>query len=149
MKKYLIGIRDMELEECDMAIINANSKEDDIEKYISNIGIESESFLDDVYSIMCNASYAEQLFVDTNGNKLFDINRESKYSNKEIEEFFIMNVKKLFEGHEDWYNLYMKLYNDEDVKFPKEMLIHMGKKDRHISNDLLCMDIEKDIRVIS
>lgn len=64
LKKYLICIDYLELKECEVAIVLVDNKENAIEKYISNISIKNEFFLENVYSPYVNMSYAETLFRD-------------------------------------------------------------------------------------
>lgn len=162
LKKYLIGIEDLELREAEVAIVLADNKENAIEKYVANISIKNEFFLEDVYSPCVNMSYAENLFKDSNGKYLYDEYGNPRYSHEEIDVFFKNNVAKLFKDNKDWYNLYMSIfeYEDEDEKdedgyfipksvtFPDEMLIHMFKNQEIYINELFCKEIGVDIKEI-
>lgn len=160
LKKYLIGIEDLELREAEVAIVLADNKENAIEKYIANISIKNEFFLEDVYSPCVNMSYAETLFRDNDGEHLYDEYGNPKYSEEEIDIFFKNNVAKLFKDNKDWYNLYMSIFEYEDEKdedgyfipknvtFPNEMLVHMFKNKESYMNELLCKEIGVEIEEI-
>lgn len=160
LNKYLIGIEDLELREAEVAIVLAYSKEKAIEKYIANIGIKNEFFLENVYSPIWNESYAENLLKDNNGERLYDNYGNSIYSQKEIDNFFNNNVRNLFKNNPDWYNLYMSIFEYEDEKdedgyfipksvtFPDEMLVHMFKNEESYMNELLCKEIGVEIEEI-
>lgn len=160
LKKYLIGIEDLELREAEVAIVLADNKENAIEKYISNIAIKNELFLEDVYSPCVNMSYAENLFKDNEGNHLYNDCGHPRYSEEEIDSFLRNNVSNLFKGHNDWYNLYMSIFEYKDEKdedgyfipkcviFPDEMLIHMFKNNESYMNELLCKEICVEIKEI-
>lgn len=159
-KKYLIGIEDLELRDAQVVIVLADNKENAIEKYIANISIKDKLFLEDVYSPCINMSYAENLFTDSDGEYLYDEYGNPRYSYEEIDEFFNNNVRNLFKGNNDWYNLYMSIFEYEDEKdedecfipknvtFPDEMLIHMFKNNERYMNELLCKEIGVDIKEI-
>ncbi|MGG7212081.1 hypothetical protein ACQPUY_00535 [Clostridium nigeriense] len=160
LKKYLIGIDDLELREAEVAIVLADNKESAIEKYIANIGIKNEFFLEDVYSPCVNMSYAESLFEDNYEEHIYNGYGYSRYSQEEIDEFFNDNVKNLFKGNDDWYKLYMSIFEYEDEKnedgylipktvtFPNEMLVHMFKNNESYMNELLCKEIGVEIKEI-
>lgn len=160
LKKYLIGIKDLELKESEVAIVLAESKESAIEKYIANISIKNKFFLEDVYSPCINMSYAESLFIDSNGEYLYDEYGNPRYSYEERERFFNNNVAKLFKDNKDWYNLYISIFEYEDEKdedgcfipkkvtFPDEMLIHMFKNNESYMKELLCKEIGVEIKEI-
>lgn len=146
MKKYLVCYSENDIKDCEMVIVNAESKEEAIDKYITNIVINHSWFLESVYDTARNMSYAEALYVDEHKQYLFDEYGNPKYSYEKINEYFLNNVKELFKGKEDWYNLYMKLFNGEQVVFPREMLIHMYKNNPYnTKEELLCKNIEEDI----
>jgi hypothetical protein len=151
LNRYLVGISDFNFEEAKLVIINAENKQNAIEKYIANIEIKDEIFLENVYDSAYNMSYAEQLYVDNNGTYLFDDCGNPRYSHDEIDKFFNNNVRKLFKGNEEWYNLYMFMTNQEEgeekIVFPDEMLIHMYKNSNCI-DEILCFDMEKEIKEI-
>nr|WP_302660418.1 hypothetical protein [uncultured Clostridium sp.] len=157
-KKYLIGIEGLDLIESEAAVIWADNKENAIEKYISNIGIKNEFFLENVYSPCINMSYAESLFKDNNGEYLYDNYGNPRYSYEEREKFFNSNVANLFKDNKDWYNLYMSIFEYEDdkdedvipksVTFPNEMLVHMYKNNKSYMDELLCKEIGVEIEEI-
>lgn len=160
LKKYLIGISDLELRDSEVAIVLADTKENAIEKYIANIGIKNEFFLEDVYSPTWNESYAENLLKDSNGERIYDYYGNSIYSQKEIDNLFKNNVRNLFKDNQDWYNLYMSIFEYEDEKdedgyfipksvtFPDEMLVHMFKNKESYMSELLCKEIGVEIEEI-
>lgn len=148
LNKYLIGIEDLELRESQIVIVLADSKENAIEKYIANISIKDKTFLDDVYCPCINMSYAEHLFIDDNGDYLYDEYGNPRYSYEERQHFFKNNVADLFENNKDWYNLYLSIFeneNDENIIFPNEMLIHMYKNDKSYSDELFCKELGVEI----
>jgi hypothetical protein len=151
LNKYLVGIGDLEFKEANLAIINAENKQSAIDKYVANIEIKDELFLEDVYSTSVNMSYAEHLYRDNNGEYLFDNYGNEKYAIEEIEKFFEGNVRKLFKDNEEWYDLYMSMTNqeegEEEIMFPDEMLIHMYREGKDI-NEILCLEIGKEIKEI-
>lgn len=159
-KKYLIGVKDLELIKSEVAIVLAENKENAIEKYIANIAIKNEFFLEYVYTPSRNLSYAENLFKDNNGALLYDNYGNSIYSQQEIDIFFNNNVRNLFKNNQDWYDLYMSIFEyenekDEDgcfipkkVIFPNEMLIHMFKHNKMYMEELLCKEIGVEIKKI-
>lgn len=141
----------MEFEEANLVIINAENKQIAIDKYIANVEIKDEIFLEDVYSTAYNISYAEHLYVDNNGDYLFDNYGNERYKIEEIEKFFEDNVRKLFKDNEEWYSLYMSMTNqkegEEEIVFPDEMLIHMYRDGKDI-NEILCLEMGKEIKEI-
>ena len=151
MNKYLVGISDLDFKEANLAIINAENKQSAIDKYIANIEIRDELFLEDVYSTSINMSYAEHLYVDNNGDHLFDNSANQRYKSEEIEKFFEGNVRKLFKDNEEWYDLYMSMTNqeegEEEIIFPDEMLIHMYREGKDI-DEILCLEMGKEIKEI-
>lgn len=149
MNKYLVGISDLEFREANVVVIDAEDKQEAIDKYIANVEIKDSFFLEDVYSTACNMSYAEQFYIDNNGEYVFDDFGNPRYTYEEIEEFFDRNIRKLFKDNEDWYNLYMSMRNQADdekrIVFPDEMLIHMYKQGRNIE-EILCLHIGTEIK---
>lgn len=151
MNKYLVGLGGIEFEDAGVVIMSAQNKMEAAEKYVANVEIRNELFLNYAYSTDCNSGFSGIFYEDNYGEHSFDENGNPRYSPDEIQEIFNKNLKKVFENHEEWQELYWRMTNqqenEEKVVFPDEMLIYIYKYEADLDG-ILCLDIENEIEEI-
>lgn len=106
----------------------ASSKDEAIDKYISQIEIHSELFLEHLYDKSVNMSFAEHFWLQTEVEQKHFMSNEGDV--RTTDEQFEQRVKSFFGEYKDYSALYLDWYFDmdrgsDDVKFPTEMLLYI------------------------
>ncbi len=127
MPTYLVGFSESEAQEQDFKMIEASSENEAIDTFIQTFAIAEDLFVEYVYSRSVNMSFAEQFWLQTEGeDTLFNKTGRIVVDDEE----FKKRVRAFFGRHRDYAERYIAYYFDaEDCPntgpFPQEMLIYM------------------------
>lgn len=127
MPTYLVGFSESEAQEQDFKMIEASSENEAIDTFIQTFAIAEDIFVEYVYSRSVNMSFAENFWLQTEGEEtLFNKTGRIVIDDEE----FKKRVRAFFGGHRDYAERYIAYYfNAEDCPntgpFPQEMLIYM------------------------
>ena len=130
--KYIVGIRDTQLEEIEFAIVEAENEEDAIIKYIVEVDSQESIFIDHLYGRSVNMSFAEAFFFQSS-QESEDFSMSGDVSIDEDE--FKRRVRVFFKDKQEFADMYLKHWyskEDDDLKtgitFPDDMILYMTLK---------------------
>jgi hypothetical protein len=130
MPTYRVGFSESEAQEQDFKMIEASSANEAIDTFIQTFAIAEDLFVEYVYSRSVNMSFAENFWVQTEGEEtLFHKTGRIVIDDEE----FKKRVRAFFGGHRDYAERYIAYYFDAEDRpntgsFPQEMLIYMWVK---------------------
>lgn len=142
MPTFIVGGTDSELSQLDFVIIRANSKQDALNVYAHEIGIQGKTYQEFIYEKAVNMSFAEQFWLETEEEKRgFDSGGDVLAS----DEVFSERVRAFFRDHPEWGEIYLHAYfggsQDEPMSdFPEAMLLFIFGETW--INDVLAVEIE-------
>jgi hypothetical protein len=127
MPKYLVGFSDSDSQEQDFKTIEASSANEAIDTFIQTFAIAEDLFVEYVYSRSVNMSFAEQFWLQTEGEDTL-FNKTGRIVIDD--EAFKKRVRTFFGRHRDYAERYIAYYFDAEDRpksghFPQEMLIYM------------------------
>jgi len=149
MEKYLVGFNDDALENLSFAIVNADNSKDAIRKYIWEVGIHEELFLDHVYDKAANMCLAERFWLQTDE----EMDRFEEHDELLIgEEEFRRRAREFFGPHADFAERYLDYYFTPGEEpptelFPEEMLLYIWAESDWAGEDLIAIPL-REIREI-
>ena len=140
--RYLVGFSEREFAKGEFRIITATNLSEAINAFIRNVGVKDENFLGYVYDKAVNLSFAEHFWVQDED----EVSSFTKSRAVEInEEDFKRRVREFFGGHDDFADLYLNSYFEDDDSstinhdFPDEMLVYIW--DNHDWSSLTAFDL--------
>lgn len=142
MPTFIVGGTDSEFSQQDFVIIRAASKQDALNLYAHEIGIQDQTYLEFIYEKTVNMSFAEQFWLETDEEKRrFDSGGDVVAT----DEVFRERVKAFFRDHPEWGEIYLDAYfggsPDEPMSdFPGDMLLFIFSETW--INDVLAIEIE-------
>lgn len=133
-RKYFVCPIEEGLEAGMLRIVIASSKDEAIAKYTRHVLIKDKFYLQHIYTNTVNASFAEKLCKDDDGY-LLDEDRDRRVDPEYTQERFEENVRSFFKDRQDFANLYLDFFLNDDSEsfdeamqkwqFPEEMLLYM------------------------
>ena len=127
MPTYRVGFSESEAQEQDFKMIEASSANEAIDTFIQTFAIAEDLFVEYVYSRSVNMSFAENFWLQTEGEEtLFNKTGRIVIDDEE----FKNRVRAFFGRHRDYAERYIAYYFDAEDRaksghFPQEMLIYM------------------------
>ena len=123
-KKYLVGDSEFNFKEQEFKIVNALSQCEAIGKYVRQAEIKDKGFLEYVCERAFNMSFAEYFWLQ--GGAEVDLFKRTGKVKIDKEEFG-RRVRRFFGKHQDFANLYLDFYWNDNSKviFPDEMLAYI------------------------
>lgn len=129
MPKYLIGRNDSTFSEGDFVIVDAPNQSDAGEKYIRQIGITDEYFLEYLADRSLNGGFASHFWLRTEEeNEIMALEGRVIIDEKE----FRGRIHEFFKEWPDYADLYFRFYDDDSEtpvpEWPEEMLVMIWKE---------------------
>ena len=131
MQKFLVGGVDSDFYELDFAIVEAETGQDAIDKYISEVETETDLVMEVIADRSVNMGWLERFFLATDEEQ--DYYRQYRTSPVDWQPIVKERVIRFFRTHADWAQLYVDFYENDTLDdlaaaayvrahFPREMI---------------------------